>query len=55
LRGNDNVTTTYQIVGAKWLFENSRSKGAGDRMGLKLEGDDKLLKHNTTYTKLCRL
>lgn len=52
LRGNDNITTTYQNC---WAFKNGYLKdgsaGAGDGNGFKTGGsDDKLLKHNAIYT-----
>jgi hypothetical protein len=52
LRGNDNITTTYQNC---WAIKNgylkTGVKGAGDGNGFKTGGsDDKLLKHNATYT-----
>ncbi|MGO4821406.1 MULTISPECIES: right-handed parallel beta-helix repeat-containing protein [unclassified Flavobacterium] len=52
LRGTDNITTTYQNC---WAVKNgylkTGVKGAGDGNGFKTGGsDDKLLKHNATYT-----
>ena len=52
LRGNDNITTTYESC---WAFNNGYlqdgSKGKGDGNGFKSGGsDDKLLKHNAIYT-----
>jgi len=52
LRGNDNITTTYENC---WAFKNGYLKngsvGAGDGNGFKTGGsDDKLLKHNAVYT-----
>ncbi len=51
LRGNDNITTTYENC---WAFNNGYlkdgSKGAGDGNGFKTGGSDgKLLKHNAIY------
>jgi hypothetical protein len=51
LRGNDNITTTYENC---WAFNNGYLKdgsvGAGDGNGFKTGGsDDKLLKHNAVY------
>lgn len=52
LRGADNITTTYQNC---WAIKNgylkNGTKGNGDGNGFKTGGsDDKLLKHNATYT-----
>lgn len=52
LRETDNITTTYQNC---WAIKNgylkSGEKGKGDGNGFKTGGsDDKLLKHNATYT-----
>ena len=51
LRGNDNITTTYENC---WAFKNGYLKdgstGAGDGNGFKTGGsDDKELKHNAIY------
>ena len=51
MRGNDNITTTYENC---WAFNNGYlkdgSKGAGDGNGFKTGGsDDKQLKHNAIY------
>ena len=52
LRGNDNITTTYENC---WAIKNGILKdgsvGLGDGNGFKTGGsDDKLLKHNAVYT-----
>ena len=52
LRGTDNITTTYENC---WAIKNGYLKsgavGKGDGNGFKTGGsDDKLLKHNATYT-----
>lgn len=52
LRGADNITTTYENC---WAIRNGYLKdgtvGGGDGNGFKTGGsDDKLLKHNATYT-----
>ncbi|MBN2236922.1 MAG: Ig-like domain-containing protein [Bacteroidales bacterium] len=51
LRGNDNITTTYENC---WAIKNGYLKdgtiGGGDGNGFKTGGsDDKLLKHNAIY------
>ncbi len=52
MRGNDNITTTYENC---WAFLNGRLKdgsvGGGDGNGFKTGGsDDKQLKHNGIFT-----
>lgn len=54
LRGNDNITTTYENC---WAFMNGYLKdgsvGAGDGNGFKTGGsDDKQLRHNAVYKNL---